>query len=85
MTSLDGFPSAVQSVIRDAFLDGVRWSFISLIPWLGVGSVLSVFLNKIRDSDAKGQGGEVRESGGGEGIAEAQPRVGGNAEAGAEV
>jgi len=86
VTSLDGFPSSVQSVIRNAFLDGVRWSFVSLIPWLGVGTVLSVFLSKIRDSDAEGKGEEVRESGNGEreGLGQEQPQVGRNA-TGAQV
>ncbi|KAF9237176.1 major facilitator superfamily domain-containing protein [Melanogaster broomeanus] len=44
VTTLDGFPTAVQMVIREAFRTGVRWSFISLIPWLGVGCILSVLL-----------------------------------------
>ncbi|KAG9313702.1 MFS general substrate transporter [Chiua virens] len=52
VTSLDGLPTPVQDVVRDAFRDGVRWGFVSLIPWLGVGTVLSVFLSKIKDSDA---------------------------------
>ncbi|KAF9237179.1 MFS general substrate transporter [Melanogaster broomeanus] len=51
VTTLDGFPTAVQTVIREAFRTGVRWSFISLIPWLGVGFILSVFLSKIPDTD----------------------------------
>jgi len=51
LTSLDGLPSAVQTVVRDAFRDGVRWGFVSLIPWLGVGCLLSLFLSRIKDSD----------------------------------
>ncbi|KAF8839271.1 MFS general substrate transporter [Paxillus ammoniavirescens] len=51
VTSLDGLPTGLQTVIRDAFRNAVRWSFISLIPWLGLAAVLSVFLSKIPDSD----------------------------------
>lgn len=50
--SLDGLPPVVQQIIRDAFRNGVRWSFISLIPWAGLAVVLSLFLSKIPDPDA---------------------------------
>lgn len=76
VTSLDGLPSAVQGVVRDAFLDGVRWAFLSLMPWLGVGCSASVFLGRIEDSDkAKvGEGCDVE-------LAQARP-AGGVVEAG---
>lgn len=65
VTSLDGLPSAVQTVVRNAFLDGVRWSFVSLVPWLGVGCVLSVFLSRIVDSDGEVEAeGEAEVKGG---------------------
>ncbi|KAG2033338.1 hypothetical protein BDR03DRAFT_693226 [Suillus americanus] len=51
--SLEGFPPVVQQIIRDAFRDGVRWSFISLIPWAGLAVILSLFLSKIPDPDAQ--------------------------------
>ncbi|KIJ59849.1 hypothetical protein HYDPIDRAFT_177654 [Hydnomerulius pinastri MD-312] len=51
ITSLDGFPTSVQDVIREAFRNAVRWSFISLIPWLGIAAILSLFLSKIDDTD----------------------------------
>ncbi|KAG6380072.1 hypothetical protein JVT61DRAFT_8154 [Boletus reticuloceps] len=74
LTSLAGLPSAVQSVVRDAFRDGVRWGFLSLIPWLGVGCLMSLFLNRIKDSDNE------------EGVeAEMNPRTGEDTEAAAEV
>ena len=69
MTSLDGLPSAVQSVVRNAFLDGVEWSFVSLLPWLGIGCVVSLFLSRIEDPDKEGRGGGVK------------PRTGGDVEA----
>jgi hypothetical protein len=52
--SLDGLPSAVQQIIRDAFRNAVRWSFISLIPWAGLAVILFLFLSKIPDPDAQG-------------------------------
>ncbi|KAG8215957.1 major facilitator superfamily domain-containing protein [Butyriboletus roseoflavus] len=76
VTSLDGLPSVVQEVVRDAFRDGVRWGFVSLVPWLGVGCVVSVFLSRIADSEKKekdGEGeGEGKEKGGSEGQSEAE-------------
>ena len=99
VTSLDGLSSVVQAVVRDAFRDGVRWSFLSLLPWLGVGCVVSMFLGRIADSDKEGEGEEVGEGEGeGEGkgkrgsgkgseteLAEITPRTDGDVEAGAEV
>jgi len=51
--SLDGLSPTVQQIIRDAFRDGVRWSFISLIPWAGLAVILFFFLSKIPDPDAR--------------------------------
>ncbi|KAG1888133.1 major facilitator superfamily domain-containing protein [Suillus subluteus] len=51
--SLEGLPPVVQQIIRDAFRNGVRWSFISLIPWAGLAVILSLFLSKIPDPDAQ--------------------------------
>lgn len=53
MQSLEGLPPAVQQIIRDAFRNGVRWSFISLIPWAGLAVIRSLFLSKIVDADAQ--------------------------------
>jgi len=72
--SLDGLPSAVQQIIRDAFRNAVRWSFISLIPWAGLAVILFLFLSRIPDPDAQGpdrgeetavpDGGEARKPSG---------------------
>ncbi|KAG2033342.1 hypothetical protein BDR03DRAFT_803707, partial [Suillus americanus] len=51
--SLEGLPPVVQQIIRDAFRNGVRWSFISLIPWAGLAVIPSLFLSKIPDPDAQ--------------------------------
>ena len=91
VTSLDGFSTAVQDVVRDAFQDGVRWCFVSLIPWLGVACVLSVFLSRIGDSDEEaktqgaGKGGREEGEKEGEGEGEQRAWADGDVEAGAEI
>ena len=88
VTSLDGLSSVVQTVVRDAFQDGVRWSFLSLLPWLGVGCVVSVFLGRIPDSDKEGEGvgeGEGKGKGGSETeLLEVTSRTDGDVKAGAD-
>lgn len=42
---------ALQSLVRDAFQQGSRWAFISLIPWAGVSFLLTLWLSSIRDTD----------------------------------
>lgn len=54
--SLEGLPPVVQQIIRDAYRNGVRWSFISLIPWAGLAVILSLSLSKIPDPDAQRTG-----------------------------
>jgi len=51
--SLEGLPQTVQQIIRDAFRNGVRWSFMSLIPWAGLTVFLFLFLSKIPDGDVQ--------------------------------
>ncbi|KAK1227116.1 hypothetical protein PQX77_009898 [Marasmius sp. AFHP31] len=46
-------PEDVQVVIREAFRDGVRWCFISLVPWAAIAFVLTVFLSDIPDADER--------------------------------
>ncbi|KAF8845961.1 MFS general substrate transporter [Paxillus ammoniavirescens] len=65
ITALDGLPSGVQSIIRDAFRDALYWSFISLLPWAALATILSMFLSNIpdtdsaRDSTLQGDDGEI--------------------------
>ncbi|EIW74064.1 MFS general substrate transporter [Coniophora puteana RWD-64-598 SS2] len=51
LTSLDGLPSDVQTIIRDAYRYGVAWSFVSLIPWAGIAAPMSFFLTSIKKKD----------------------------------
>ena len=48
----------MQTLVRDAFRQGTRWAFISLVPWAGLAFVASLFLARIPDADAKAE--EVR-------------------------
>jgi len=49
--AIDALPPDLQDLVRDAFRNGTRWAFISLIPWCGVSVFLAVFLSKIPDTD----------------------------------
>ncbi|TFY72948.1 hypothetical protein EVG20_g67 [Dentipellis fragilis] len=45
----------LQEFVKNAFRNGVRWSFISLIPWAVVAVILTVFLSNIPDTDSQEQ------------------------------
>jgi hypothetical protein len=49
--SIDALPQDAQELVRNAFRNGTRWTFISLIPWCGLAVFLAAFLSKIPDSD----------------------------------
>ena len=48
---IDALPQDVQALVRNAFRNGTRWAFISLIPWCSLAVFLTAFLSKIPDSD----------------------------------
>ncbi|KAH9858829.1 MFS general substrate transporter [Lenzites betulinus] len=48
---IDTLPPAVQTAVKDAFREGSRWAFLSLLPWAALAVVLSLFLTNIRDTD----------------------------------
>ncbi|KIK96336.1 hypothetical protein PAXRUDRAFT_138657 [Paxillus rubicundulus Ve08.2h10] len=54
ITTLDGLPPGLQSIIRDAFRDALYWCFISLLPWAALATILSMFLSNIPDTDSTG-------------------------------
>ena len=47
LQSINSLPPNVQQIVRDAFRNGVRWSFISLIPWAGLSFLLVLRLSLI--------------------------------------
>ncbi|KAL5512252.1 hypothetical protein ACEPAG_3537 [Sanghuangporus baumii] len=49
---IDSLPSEAQELVRSAFQDGVRWSFISLIPWACISFIACLFLRHIDDPDS---------------------------------
>ncbi|KAJ6455690.1 major facilitator superfamily domain-containing protein [Mycena sanguinolenta] len=51
ITSIDQLPDDIQALVRSAFRNGSRWAIISLIPWCGVVTFLSLGLSKIGDTD----------------------------------
>lgn len=51
LQGIDSLSPHLQGLVRDAFRDGTKWCFISLIPWAVVSFALSLFLSKIKDTD----------------------------------
>ncbi|KAG8833047.1 hypothetical protein FRC17_000113 [Serendipita sp. 399] len=48
-------PEELISVITDAFRDGLRAAFFSLLPWLAVGLVMCFFLSKVSEERMDGK------------------------------
>lgn len=56
LSSLNGIsslPPDIQAVVREAFRQGTRYAFISLIPWCALAAISSLFLSKIRDRNSQ--------------------------------
>jgi len=53
LNDIDNLSPELASAVRDAFRQGVRWAFISLIPWVSIATIMVLFLSKIPDSDLK--------------------------------
>ncbi|KIK69465.1 hypothetical protein GYMLUDRAFT_648710 [Collybiopsis luxurians FD-317 M1] len=49
LQSIKLLPPAAQDIVKEAFRDGVRWCFISLVPWTAVAFFLTIFLSNIPD------------------------------------
>ncbi|TBU45918.1 MFS general substrate transporter [Dichomitus squalens] len=50
LQSLSSLPPDMQQLVKDAYQQGTRWAFISLVPWSGLAVVLTLFLSKIPDT-----------------------------------
>ncbi|KAI0704999.1 MFS general substrate transporter [Cerioporus squamosus] len=48
---INSLPPEVQNAVKNAFQQGSRWSFISLVPWAGLSVFATLFLSSIRDTD----------------------------------
>lgn len=44
---INNLPPAVRQYVKAAFADGLKWAFISLIPWCGLATILVLFLSMI--------------------------------------
>jgi len=53
LTDITNLPADLANAVRDAFRDGVRWAFISLLPWTSIAAIMVLFLSKIPDADLK--------------------------------
>ena len=57
-TGILGLPDNLRSITTEAFRDGLRWAFFSLVPWMAVALLLVLFLKPIdpkRLNQAPGQ------------------------------
>ncbi|KZS91830.1 MFS general substrate transporter [Sistotremastrum niveocremeum HHB9708] len=48
---INDLPLDIANDVREAFRQGTRWAFISLIPWTGLAFITAIFLKKISESD----------------------------------
>lgn len=44
---INSLPPAVQQLVKAAFADGLKWAFLSLIPWCGIATISVCFLSLI--------------------------------------
>jgi len=44
---INNLPPTVREYVKGAFTDGLRWAFISLLPWCGIAFVSVLFLSMI--------------------------------------
>ena len=44
---INNLPPDVRQYVKAAFSDGLKWAFISLIPWCGIATILVLFLSMI--------------------------------------
>jgi hypothetical protein len=44
---INNLPPTVRQYVKAAFADGLKWAFISLLPWCGIACVLVLFLSMI--------------------------------------
>lgn len=59
--SISDLPPNIQVLVKDAYRNGVKWCFISLIPWTGLAFIGTLFLTKLTNTnrDDSKQGEEV--------------------------
>lgn len=52
-------PDDLRAVVTAAFRDGLRWAFISLLPWLGITFALCLFLRKVPEERLNRKSGQT--------------------------
>ena len=75
LSSIDALPPDVQNAVREAFRQGSRFAFVSLIPWAGLAFIASLFLTRI-DGDQARREHEERAVKMGELTSTEEPKVG---------
>lgn len=71
LNDISSLPPHLQIIVQNAFRDGARWAFISIIPWTAAAAILVLFLSKIPDPDLK----ERTRSGPGNSSGNSKPRI----------
>lgn len=61
LESINALPGPIQAIVRDAFRQGSRFAFISLIPWCALAFIASLFLGKITEEQREEQERGARE------------------------
>jgi hypothetical protein len=56
LQELDSLPSEVQTLVRNAFRDGLHWSFLSIVPWAAIAFVPTLWLSNIQSMDRPAAG-----------------------------
>ncbi|CAG8692177.1 194_t:CDS:2, partial [Acaulospora colombiana] len=54
-----GLPDNLRTVTTEAFKDGIRWAFLSLVPWLGISLLLCLFLTRVDPERLNVKSGQV--------------------------
>ncbi|PVG04257.1 MFS general substrate transporter [Serendipita vermifera] len=54
-----GLPDNLRAVTTEAFKDGIRWAFLSLLPWLGISLLVCLFLTRVDPERLNVKSGQV--------------------------
>jgi hypothetical protein len=47
--TINALPVELRAVVQQAFREGTRWLFISLVPWVGLAFMLSLLLSNVAE------------------------------------
>ena len=65
LDNINALPGPIQDAVREAFRQGTRYAFISLIPWASLAFILALFLRKIDVTERKNEQKPLAQQGSG--------------------